>query len=221
MGPPDLDDDGGGAGADCGPGWMTDPSLTGPCCPVNGQGFQGDPTPDAPNPLCGTGGGAVPGASIDCHIALYYRPAGPLDSGNHTYILITGSLGTWIIEGWHSATPSPSNGLSWGNLVGIETRGVNSQGFGGWQDSDNPSRDKEQGNPVDDPGCLISTQLLGFGATQSFNAVSGAPKGGWTYAPLPLFPGAGNCNSYSSFLLDLEDLNFGQPPNTPGWGKFN
>ena len=49
----DFGGGGGGAGPTCGPDWMTDPSLSGPCCPTSGgSGFSGDPTPQPPNPAC-------------------------------------------------------------------------------------------------------------------------------------------------------------------------
>src|ERR1035441_2640056 len=48
-----------GYGGECGSGWETDASLSGPCCPTSAEGYQGnpfdnpfDPTPQAPNPAC-------------------------------------------------------------------------------------------------------------------------------------------------------------------------
>jgi RHS repeat-associated protein len=52
---PNDDEGGGGGGGGCGPGWETDASLSGPCCPTSAEGFQGnpgDPTPQPPNSAC-------------------------------------------------------------------------------------------------------------------------------------------------------------------------
>ncbi len=88
---------------------------------------------------------------------------------------------------------------------------------------DNPSSPfvREQGKPKDDPDCNISEELLNLSGSTSFNQASGAPPGGWNYAPVPGFlPNTANSNSFASFLLTYFGLNFGKPPNVPGWGQI-
>jgi len=88
---------------------------------------------------------------------------------------------------------------------------------------DNPSSPfvHEQGKPFDDPNCVLSEELINLGTTSTFNQSSGASPGGWNYAPLPGYlPNTANSNSYASFLLSLIGLNFGKPPNVPGWGQI-
>ena len=189
-------------------------------CGGAGSGFTpGDPSSE-PLP-CGMPSPAPPPpqAQPDCKIALYYRPVEG-SKFNHAFIVITGTLGTWTVEGEPSLPFGGTGGVLTGNfgvLLGYVTPGSN--GFAG---GDDPKKTKvsEQGSPLDDPGCSKSIQLLGFGKTEAFNAVSGAPKGGWRYQPFPECWGGvcnANSNTYAHFLLDLEDINFGVPPNAPGW----
>jgi hypothetical protein len=59
--------------------------------------------------------------------------------------------------------------------------------------------------------CDLVNQLINDAL--NFNALSGGPHPYWGITS--------NSNSAASFLLGAVGINFGQPPDTPGWGHFN
>jgi hypothetical protein len=218
------------------PGWCADNPDDGAC--VGGIYGDGYPCPageefiSGPNP-CQNSVGPPPQATpkppqTDCTISLDYHSVAHTP-GNHSYLIVTGSLGTWDTEG--EPTGNAVLGLLagyWGTLQGVITQGVN--GYNGW---DNPSTTtvNKQGVSLDDIGCMDTAALLAGGKTAAFNQASRAPSGGWNYSPVPvcfnqslgLCTYDANSNSYASFLLyEIGELSFfGQPPNTPGWGRLN
>jgi RHS repeat-associated protein len=178
-----------------------------------------------PNPYCQVGGPPVPQQpkqpEFDCQISLFYRPV-PGTPANHAFIEIAGSLGTWIIEGEPQYQVIGILTGDYGSLITYETKGPN-----GYNGTDNPKTHNvtEQGKPYNDPNCLLSDVLLGLGTNSEFNEASGAPPGGWPYFPTPYcIIGrlcTANSNSFASFLLSEVGLNFGKPPDVPGWGILN
>ncbi len=118
-----------------------------------GGGCFADTFDPVPNPVCYVGVPVKPAPPprLDCDISLEYHSVTGLPgqhSGNHSFLLITGSLGTFIIEG------EPTNGAAsglllgyWGTLQGVITPGVN-----GYNNMDNPNTAKiyKQGPTQDD-----------------------------------------------------------------------
>jgi hypothetical protein len=212
-------DDGGGDGGDdggatCGPGWETDPSLSGPCCPTSGgSGFSGDPTPAPPNPACYAPPPPAPepeSPSTDCDIQV--RSA-PIAAGKvHTYLYVTGSSGASdVLEGVYSG------GLTGAIFGRPYLNGAVSES--GTLTIDNPA--SYQANPLDfdfasllDVDGLTESELcdwvqLLIGFTEDFpkNTV----RYNWAGITNP------NSNSFTRWLLAMIGTALPEPKGAIGW----
>jgi RHS repeat-associated protein len=178
----------------CGPGWMTEAWLSGPCQadPCNpGTQSQFNYTPTPPNPGCPTGGSQPkPQSQPNCFIQLKYRPTGGSDSGNHAFIWVQDENGNqWIVSGGPSngkldvwvSTPqqSPSNSLS--------SSVAYSSGLGG-------------GILCDKVNAILAGAL------------------GWPQDTIPYNYETGpNSNTAADLLLGYAGIHIAAPPNTKGW----
>jgi RHS repeat-associated protein len=186
----------GGAGG-CGAGWETDASLSGPCCPTSGQGFQGDPfnpTPQPPNPACYAPPPPAPVPQpqpVECDVAL-------MEGGAHTYLQLsvndpnTGISQSGILE----AGPVPKN-LNGNWPVQVATGNA-------WLNSLPPTDVTSGGSPgktiYNFNGDYSNAQLC-FAITLLFGAFDAYHNDKVTYGL-----SGPNSNTFTAWLLDHSNL---------------
>ncbi len=150
-------------------------------------------------------------SQADCTIEVFSRPTpsgGPgKGKGNHTYIYIFGTL-----------LPPSGEMIEGGPIDGKLTGQINPPGqglaAGKWNASDpDNSTNHEIGSALDDPGCVMSLELLN--AVNNYNS---GPKVAYTF----LSGFSYNSNAFTYTLLEDigEATYFGHPSGfTPGWDQ--
>ncbi len=204
---------GGGGGGGCGPGWETDASLSGPCCPTSGSGLLGDPTPAPPNPACYAPPPPAPEPEPPAPECDTQVRSAPIAAGKvHTYLYVTGSNGVSdVLEGVFS-------GSTFGMLAGRAYLN-GSVSLDGAVKQDDPSN--YQKNPLDfdfasllDVNGLTEEELcywvqLLIGFTNDFP--TDTVRYNWAGQTNP------NSNSFTRWLLEMIGTTLPEPKGAIGW----
>ena len=177
----DQDDfgDGGGGGGGCGPGWETDASLSGPCCPTSsGSGFSGDPTPQPPNPACYAPAQPAPTKPTPpppptCTLEVESRPLNYPGFKNgpdlHGYLVFTSSAVPGvdtIIEGLHIGSMLEAG-------IGLPGAPAGQAG-----NADNPGSDTDDGSITNTAVCsALAILTLDVSQVKGANIKYGGPFG--------------------------------------------
>ena len=205
----------------CGPAWVTDPSLSGPCGdPCGGSSFLPNPGCSYSGPQPGPDPAPQPPPPQQCSVSLWDRPI-PGTPGFHTYLEVDDGSGDFTVEGGPTG-PGPI-----GYLVGVVAVAGSINAIGTTNPS-NPSN-TEIGPAYTGPYACRDAQTI-IGATEQYNA-----SGNWVkYNPIAgitskrfgliLLGRFGyNSNSFTSTLVNQVGLagyfGFSGNPLTPGWGR--
>ena len=186
-------------------------------CPV-GNGFQNT---RFPSPFCTVPVAAPPpaAASSECFLTVQYRPirrdsstpaSGILEFFNHTYVTVEDRfLQIQVLEGLPQSDGPPFGDLQ-SHVFSVQADSFGLMVIG--DEVDRPLTDHIQGG-VDIRNvfaCSLVDSLVYD--TRNFDRLTGGTH--------PYLGITSNSNSFLSWLLAYNGLNFGQPPQTPGWNYF-